>query len=400
MLKKLRADFPFFACRPQVTYLDNAATTHKPQAVIDALTTFYTHDNAPVHRGIYTLAEQATIQYEQARATIAHYLGATAPEVIFTSGTTQGVNFVAQAWGHKNLQAGDEIIVSELEHHSNLIPWIRLAHEKKLVLKYIPVTPEGDLDYSAYLGLLSAKTKLVACTVQSNAIGTTVNLNRIVTPARAYGAKVLIDAAQIVGRKLMNLQELDIDFLAFSGHKMVGPTGIGVLYINKSIQEQVEPYQVGGGMVFNVAHDSAQWLKSPAKYEAGTPPIAQSLGLAAAFNYLYTQLDFKMLEKHEAELTRYALDQLIQMPTVRVLGPHEQLALQGHMVSFVSTKYHAHDIAAYLDTYGICARAGHHCAQVLHNKLGVESSTRLSFYLYTTQEDVERCMHYLRKLFI
>ncbi|MBA3954789.1 cysteine desulfurase [Candidatus Dependentiae bacterium] len=399
MFKKLRADFPFFTKRPELTYLDNAATTQKPQAVIDAITNFYARDNAPVHRGIYTLAEEATVHYEQARSTIAHYLGALPQEIVFTGGTTEGINFVAYAWGQKNLHPGDEIIVSELEHHSNLVPWIRLCQEKQLVLKYIPVTPEGDLDYSAYADLLSTKTKLVACTAQSNALGTAVNLPAIIKPARAYGAKILIDAAQIVGRTPINLRELDIDFLVFSGHKMTGPTGIGVLYINKKIQEHVEPYQVGGGMVFSVGSDHATWLKSPAKYEAGTPPIAQALGLAAAFNYLHTQVDFEKLKEHEAELTRYALTELLQMPTIRVLGPQEQLAMQGHMVSFASTKYHAHDIAAYLDTYGICVRAGHHCAQPLHKKLGIESSTRLSFYLYTTQEEVERCIYYLKKLF-
>jgi cysteine desulfurase / selenocysteine lyase len=396
MFSKLRKDFPFFTAHPQVIYLDNAATTHKPQEVIDAVTRFYSYDNAPVHRGIYTLAEQATIHYEQARDTVAKFIGASSQEVIFTKGTTESINFVAYSWAQAHLQSGDQIIITELEHHANILPWMRLAQQKDLILNYVPLNEQGLLDYQAYNALLSSATKLVAFSAGSNVISTPIDIEYIAQCAKKYGAKVLIDGAQIVGRQQINLTALDIDFFAFSGHKMLGPTGIGVLYINKRLHKEIEPYQVGGGMVFNVNHDSATWLKPPHKYEAGTPPIAQALGLAAAVRYLERAIDFKKVYEYESALTSYASTELEKIPTISILPSQKN----GHLVSFFSSKYHAHDIAAYLDIFGICVRAGNHCTQILHKKMGIESSVRLSFYFYTTQEEVETCIKHIKKLCI
>src|SRR5581483_6001664 len=286
MKKDFKRDFPFFSVQAHhdYRYFDNAATTQKPREVIDSLVNFYVQHNALVHRGIYQLAEEATELYESARRTVGEFIQADSQEIIFTQGTTESINFIAQAWARKQLAAGDIILVSELEHHSNLLPWLVLAREKNLIVKHIPITAHGLLDYAAFSQLLTDKVKLVAITAVSNAIGTHVDLNRIITQSHQYNAAVLVDAAQWVPHEQIRIQELKADFLAFSGHKLLAPTGIGVLYIAQRRFSEIEPYQVGGGMVYQIADYQPTWRKPPHKFEAGTPPIAQAIGLAAAIN--------------------------------------------------------------------------------------------------------------------
>lgn len=401
MKKKLRSDFPILNKKingKPLIYLDNAATTQKPQQVIDAITKFYTEQNAPVRRGIYELAEQATQLFEDARATIAKYIGAYPNETIITKGTTEGINFVADAWALEHVRAGDEILVSELEHHSNFLPWQRLAERTGAALRVVPITEQGDLDYAAFGNMFSSKTKLVAITHVSNVLGTTLDIKYIIDAAHAVGAKVLVDAAQSVPHQQINVHELGCDFLVFSGHKMLGPTGVGVLYISKAIQNEVAPYQLGGGMVFEVDSDRSTWLESPYKFEAGTPPIAQAIGLAAAINYINEYINIQKLQQHEALLCSYLIDELKILPHVRILGPIDQIKRKGHLVSFSVEHIHGHDIAAFLATKGICVRAGHHCAQILHTRLQINASVRVSFYVYNTQEEVEILIQALKQL--
>lgn len=376
-------DFPFFRTTSLI-YLDNAATMQKPQAVIDAMNDFYEHANAPVHRGVYSLAERATEKYEHARSTVAQFIGAFDDEIIFTKGTTEGINYIASSWP---LQPGDEIIITELEHHSNILPWMRLER-RGIVLKYIPILPDGTLDYEVYSTLLSSRTKLVACTHTSNVLSTPVDLNLIIKHAHDQGARVLVDAAQAVGRSPVLVHDLQVDFLVFSAHKLGGPTGCGVLYIARHMQPEVEPYQVGGGMVYSVDYHEAKWLEAPRKFEAGTPAVAQVIGLEAALTFIKEHNSFEGIKQHEAALCAQLIAGLRDLP-IRILGNEAELVVSGHMVSFVHETVHAHDVAAYLDSKEICVRAGNHCAQILHKKLGIESSIRASFASYTSQADIE-----------
>jgi cysteine desulfurase/selenocysteine lyase len=386
-----KEDFPLLVSHKTLSYLDNAATSQKPFACIEAISRFYSEYNAPVHRGIYSLAEEATGRYEDARISVARYCGAHSDEIFFTKGATESINFIASSWASKMLKPGDEIIISELEHHANILPWLRLEAELGFIVKYIPTYAHGLLNYEAYGAMLTPRTKLVAITHTSNVLGTRIDLPFIIEQAKAVGAKVLVDACQAAGREHLSLNHLGADFVAFSGHKMLGPTGIGVLYIERNSQEEVSPYQLGGGMVQSVAFHGYELLKGPQRYEAGTPPIAQALGLEAAVTYL-SQISFDELKKYEAALCKRLIEGLIKLPSVRVLGPLEQLAQSGHMVSFVSSKAHAHDIAAFLDTESICVRAGNHCAQPLHARLNIEASVRVSFYGYSSAEEVDRLL--------
>ena len=391
-----RNDFPFLRNNPQLIYLDNAATTHKPQEVLSALTDFYTFSNAPVHRGIYTLAENATNLYEQARESVASFIGARSHEVVFTKGTTEGINFVASSWAEQNLREGDEIILTELEHHSNILPWMRLEKKKGIIISYARISDAGDLDYEHYASLLNTRTKLVACTHTSNALGTRLDLPFMINAAHAQGARVLIDVAQAVGHEAINVGTLKPDFLVFSGHKMGGPTGIGVLYIAHHVHAEMIPYQVGGGMVYTVDFHEATYAKPPHRYEAGTPPIAQAIGLAAAIDYFKKTINFDNLKKHEAALCAQLIEGLQAIPSLRIIGPINELKKSGHMVSFMSEEAHAHDIAAFLDSRSIAVRAGNHCAQPLHKKLGISSSLRASFYGYTTHDDITALLSNLK----
>ncbi len=393
---KIKQDFPLL--QQNIMYLDNAATTQKPQVVVDALTKFYTHSNANVHRGIYALAEQATQLYEDARAEVAQFIGAQANELIFTKGTTESINFVATAWGNDYLNEGDEIIISTMDHHSNIIPWQQVAKRKGAVIKAIPLYRDGTLQMDQVPHLINKKTKIIAVSHISNVLGIHNDVHALRDYARQVGALFLIDAAQSVAHQAVDVKELDCDFLAFSGHKMLGPTGIGGLYIKKDLHDLIQPYQFGGGMIAQASEYSATWLKAPQKFEAGTPPIAQAVGLCAAVRYIKNNINFDALRQHEAALCARLIDGLQDLKQIKIMGPIEQLKEKGHLVSFVVDGHHAHDIAAYVGQQGICVRAGQHCAQPLACFLQVEAMVRVSFYAYNSTEEVDALIATLHKL--
>jgi cysteine desulfurase/selenocysteine lyase len=396
-MKKVRSDFYFFKKHNDLIFFDNAATSQKPQCMIDALLYYYTNYNAPIKRSLYDLAEQATERFEQARTTIARFINAQPNEIIFTSGATESINFIAATWGVKNLKKGDEIVLTELEHHSNLIPWQECAKKTGTVLKFIPVGLDGLLDITNLDAIITKKTKLISFLDVSNVLGTHLPVDALVKRAQEVGAKVFVDACQSVPHQKVDVKKYGCDFLAFSGHKMLGPTGIGLLYIKKEIQHEVPPYQFGGGMIFQADYQETSFLKPPYCYEAGTPPIAQAIGLAAAVDYL-NNVDFAWLKQHEAALCSRLIEGLEKMPDIRILGPLDQLKKEGHLVSFVHKKYHFHDVAAYLNQKKICVRTGHYCAQPLASKLGIDGSIRASFYLYNTLEEVDRLLEALQEL--
>lgn len=400
-MNSIRKDFPLLQKKinnKPLIYFDNAATSQKPQAVIDAMTRFYESQNSTIHRAVYAFGEQATTLYEQARSTVADFINADVTEIIFTKGATQSINAVATGWALSNLKAGDEILLTQMEHHANLLPWQQVAQKTGAVLKFIPVLPDGILDLSRLNELLTKKTKLVACIHVSNALGTHNDIQSIIARAHAQGAKVLIDAAQSVGHQKIDVKKMGGDFLVFSGHKMFGPTGIGVLYVKKDLHEQMQPYEFGGGMVYEVDFTHASWAMAPHKFEAGTPPIAQAIGLASAIEYLKKNIDFQELKKHEAHLCATLIKGLQTNPKIRILGPIDQLSQQGHLVSFVVEGMHAHDVATYLSNHGICVRAGNHCAQPLAKLMKSESSVRASFYAYNTREEVEKFLELITLL--
>ena len=399
--KKLRADFPILQQKVNgypLIACDNASTSHKPQSVIDAVVQFYTTTNSNIYRGIHLFAEQATQQYEHARKKVAQFIGAYPEEVVFTRGCTSSINFVAATWADENIQAGDEIVVTELEHHANLIPWQRLAQKKGAVLKFIPIFPDGTVDLSYLDSIITNKTKMVSVIHVSNAIGTHVDIVPIIARAHAVGARILIDAAQSAPHQKINVHELDCDFLVFSGHKLLGPTGVGVLYIKKELHDHVPPYEVGGGMVANVDSTHATWASAPQKFEAGTPPIAQAIGLGAAVDYLQNHINFDELIAYEAELCGRLIDGLSEIKSVKILGPASELKQKGHVVSFLVESYHSHDVAAFLDNKGISVRAGHHCAQPFAKMLGYDASVRVSFYFYNTFEEVDSIIAAVKEL--
>lgn len=389
-----KKDFPIFFGRRDkpLIYLDNAATSQKPQQVLDAMMQFYTQYNANVQRGLYDLGEQATQHYEQARATVAQFINAEPHEIVFTKGTTESINLVAASWARHTLKAGDVIVLTELEHHSNVLPWQQIAQETGAELRFIPITSEGILDLTHLDTIITERTKLVACTHVSHVLGTHTDVATIVHAARSVGARVLLDAAQSTPHQTIDVKNLDVDFLAFSGHKMLGPTGIGVLYVNNTIHNQMQPYQVGGGMALDVDIQHTTFRDMPHTLEAGTPPIAQAIGLAAAINYLKQNVDYDLLQQHEAQLCAQLIDGLQHISGITVLGLPNELKHRGHLVSFVVENMHPHDVATYLNQYGICVRAGNHCAQPLMQKLGITGTVRVSFYLYNTSEDVAKIL--------
>jgi cysteine desulfurase/selenocysteine lyase len=401
-MKDIRKDFPILRQKvgdKPLIYFDSAATSQRPQSVIDTLSSFYAESNANIHRGIHLLSERATELYEQAREKIACFIrAADACEVIFTRGTTEGVNLVAETWGMENLKAGDEILVTEMEHHANLLPWQRLAKRTGATLKFIPVTADGKLAMDKLDELITPKTKLVAVTHASNVLGTHVDVKTIGKKAHAVGAKILVDAAQSIPHEKIDVKDLDCDFLAFSGHKMLGPTGIGVLYIKKELHANLPPYQVGGGIVYEVDFHDARWQEVPQRFEAGTPAIAQAVGLGAAVDYMNKHINFDDLKKHESALTKRAIEGLAPLPKIRLFGPLEDLKKSGHLVNFVVDGMHAHDVSEYLNSNGIAVRAGHHCAQPLAKKLGVPASVRASFYGYNTLDEVDQFVNAMTEL--
>lgn len=403
-MKNFQKDFPILKSSVNgnaLAYLDSASTSQKPQEVIDAISHFYATGYANVHRGVYTLAEEATRQYEQVRMQVAAWIGAQDPrEIVFTHGATEAINMVAASWALAHIKAGDEILLSELEHHANLLPWQYVAGKTGAQLKFIPVRPDGTLAMDQLDQLITSKTKLVSIIHVSNAVGTHVDVATIIAKAHAIGARVLVDAAQSIPHQRIDVRALGCDFLVFGAHKMLGPTGVGVLYIKKDLHDQMRAYQLGGGIVYESTYESATFLPVPQLLEAGTPPIAQVIGLGAAITYLEKNVDFDALRVHEAKLCAQLIDGLERMPRIRILGNTDELKKRGHLVSFVMQNMHAHDVAAYLDGFGIAVRAGHHCAQPFARKMGYDASVRVSFYLYNTVQEVDRLIDALKKLSI
>jgi len=399
---KLRSQFPILKEQingHQIIYFDNAATTQKSQVVLDALLQFYTKYNANVHRGIYTLSERATQAYESARTYIASMIHAhDETEIVFTHSATHAINMVAHACVLPMINPGDEIVITELEHHANLLVWQWVCAQKGAILKYIPVNQEGDLEYASLDAIITHKTKCVAICAESNALGIVVDVARIARAAHAVGAVILVDASQMAPHQTIDVQALDVDFLVFSGHKMLAPTGIGVLYANKRLHAALKPFEYGGGMLIDASYQSITPAPMPYLLEAGSPPVAQAIALHVACEYLAPLWAHDQLRSYETRLVSKLIDGLTMVDRVRILGPINKLRGSGHMVSFTVDGVHAHDVAAYLDRFGICVRAGNLCAQPLANKLGVQAMVRVSFYLYNTEQEVDRFIDVLGAL--
>ncbi len=396
----LREDFPILQQNVHdnhpLVFLDNAASTQRPRQVIEVLRRVYERDYANVHRGIHTLSERATEQYEEAREKARDFIGAEhAREIVFTSGTTAGINLVAHSWGDANVKSGDEILVTTMEHHSNLVPWQQLAQRTGVVLKHIPITDDGLLVLDELDNLLTDRTKLVAVASVSNVLGTINPIKEIARRAHAVGALVLVDAAQSVPHYTTRVREMGADFLAFSGHKMLGPTGIGVLYGREALLDAMPPFLGGGSMIDRVWPDRFTPAELPAKFEAGTPPIAPAIALGAAIDYL-NNIGLDKISRHEHELTRYAYERLCQIDGLHILGPGPDH--RAGLVSFTLDQPHAHDIAQLLDLQGIAVRAGHHCTWPLHDRLNISASTRASFYLYNMPGEVDLLVEVLAKI--
>jgi len=392
---EVRKDFPIFTRTiregKRLVYLDSGATAQKPQSVIDAELDFYRYHNAAAHRGAHQLAEEATDLFEGARAKVASFIGAAVNEVIFTKSATESLNLVAYAMGNAgvgnrfHLKAGDEIVVSQMEHHANLIPWQQLAARTGAVLRWFDVTPEGRLDLSQIPDLINTKTKVVALTHQSNVLGTINPMAEIATAAHAVGAVVVLDACQSVPHMKVDVAQLGVDFLTFSGHKTVGPTGIGILWGRSALLEELPPFLTGGSMIADVSMTTATWAPAPAKFEAGVPNMAQAVGLGAAVDYL-SAIGMDVIAEHEHMLTKDLLGKLLDIVEVAVVGPLT-MESRGGALSFTVAGIHPHDLGQYLDSQGIAVRTGHHCAWPLTRSLGVPATTRASLYLYNTIED-------------
>jgi len=393
----VRKDFPIFERTirdgKRLVYLDSGATSQKPWAVINAESDFYSKHNAAVHRGAHQLAEEATDAYEGARAIVAEFLGAQDNEIIFTKSATESINAVAYAMGNAEpgnrfaLTASDSIVVTEMEHHANLIPWQQLAKRTGAQLKWFKVNQDSRLDLSNIDQVITANTKVVALTHQSNVLGTINPLDAIVKRAHEVGAVVVLDACQSVPHVHVNVVELDVDFLAFSGHKSVGPTGVGILWGKSELLSELPPFLTGGSMVTSVTMESATWADAPQKFEAGVPNMAQAVGLGAALNYL-SNIGMDAIAQHERSLTGYALDKLLQIPGLRIVGPQDNVD-RGAALSFTIKDIHPHDVGQYVDSQGIAVRTGHHCAWPLTKIMNVPATTRASFYLYNDEQDVD-----------
>jgi cysteine desulfurase/selenocysteine lyase len=402
-IESIREDFPILKTRfpskkgtfKELIYFDNAATTQKPRQVIDALVHYYQSENANVHRAIHKLGEWATSAFENSRNTVAKFINArNRHEIIFTRGTTEAINLVANAWGKKFIRAGDEILLSEMEHHSNLIPWQILASQVGATLKFIPFSKSnGTLQITHLENLLSERTKIISITYMSNVFGTINPVRGLIQKAHEYDIPVLLDAAQAVPHLPTDVQELDCDFMAFSGHKMCGPTGIGILYAKENLLEEMEPYQGVGEMISSVWLDRATWNQIPHKFEAGTPNIAGAVGLGAAIDYL-KKLKMEVITKYEQKLTTYALKKMREIEGMHIFG---LAPFRGGVISFNQGSIHPHDMAQFLDSEGIAVRAGHHCAQPVMRKLGVPATTRASFYFYNTYSEIDIFIEKLKK---
>lgn len=397
VVTEIRKQFPILGRMVKgkpLVYFDNAATSQKPQSVIDALSHYYSYYNANIHRGIHTLAEEATLAYEDTRFAVQAFIGAAAAdEIIFTRGTTEAINLVANTWGRQNISAGDEIIISGMEHHSNIVPWQILCEEKSAVLKVIPVKDNGELDMEAYKELLSSRTKMVAVVHVSNSLGTVNPVKEIITAAHQAGARVLIDGAQSAVHLEIDVQDLDCDFFAFSGHKVYGPTGIGALYGKRELLQDMPVFQGGGEMIREVTFEKTTYNDLPYKYEAGTPNIADTIALKTALDFT-TQIGKNEIRKHETGLLDYATAGLQKIPGLTIIG---QATNKVNLVSFVVEGAHPQDIGVLLDNMGIAVRTGHHCTQPLMRRFGIPGTVRASFALYNQQEEIDVLISGLHK---
>lgn len=380
--------------RPLI-YFDNAASSQKPESVLRAMDGYYRRYNANVHRGVHTLSEEATAAFEAAREKVAKFIHApSARQIIFTRGATESINLVAYTWGRANLKPGDEVLITEMEHHANIVPWQILQEQLGFTLRYVPITDEGLLDLDELPNLLTARTKLFCFVHASNVLGTINPVRELAAAAHAVGARVLIDGAQSVPHLPVDVQALDADFFVFSSHKMCGPTGMGVLYGKRELLEAMPPFMGGGDMIREVKLTGSKWNSVPYKFEAGTPAIAEAIGLGAAVDYLQ-QVGMEWVHAHEREITHYAYTRMTEVEGLRILGPGPEA--RGGLIAFTLEGVHPHDIAAILDRAGVAVRAGHHCAQPLHDRLGVHASARASFYLYNTPAEVDVFVDALHK---
>jgi cysteine desulfurase/selenocysteine lyase len=395
---RIRADFPILATRVHgkpLVYLDNAATTQKPRPVIEAITRYYTDENANVHRGVHWLSARATEAFDAARARVARFIGAAAPaEIVFVRGTTEAINLVAQSFGRTFLRAGDEVLITGMEHHANIVPWQLLRDQAGVVLRVAPITDAGELDLEAFGRLLGERTKLVSVVHVSNALGTVNPVRRIVELAHARGIPVLVDGAQSVAHLQVDVQALDCDFFAFSGHKLLGPTGVGVLYGKERLLDRMPPYQGGGDMISSVTFERSTWAPLPSKFEAGTPHIAGAVGLGAALEYLGS-IGLNAIAAHEDELLRYATERVAAFPGARIVGTAREKA---SILSFALDGIHPHDVGTVLDHEGVAIRAGHHCAQPVMQRFGVAATIRASFALYNTTDEVDALVRALGRV--
>lgn len=391
-MKSLKHDFNILNQKRSghsLIYFDNAATTQKPDQVIDAISNFYRTQNAPLNRGVYYLSEHLTQNYEHVRSKIASFINTSSRNIAFTYGTTDSINILANSLNLNYFNPGDNIILSVLEHHSNLLAWQNIAKQKNIKLKFVNITPDGLLDMQQFYSLLDSKTKLVSLTYISNVLGTRLDIKAISDACKNIQTKLLVDAAQAPAHIKIDIKDIDPDFLVFSSHKMFGPDGLGVLYVKEDSQNLIVPTRLGGGIVYEADFEHSTFLKFPRVLEAGSQPVSAVIGLGAAIDYINKNINFDQLKTHEAALCAKLIDNLQNIPGINILGPIKQLKQEGHLVSFTINKIHAHDVASYLDKFNICVRAGHHCAQPFHKLLNISGSIRVSFAAYNTIEEVE-----------
>ncbi|MDW0144088.1 MAG: cysteine desulfurase [Nitrososphaeraceae archaeon] len=395
----LRNDFPIFKKKingKELVYLDNASTTQKPYSVIDSITDFYTNYNSNIHRAVYQLAEEATELYEQSRKKIANFINACPEEIVFTRNTTESINLIAHSWARSNLKKDDGVVITELEHHSNIVPWQILCQEIGTRLEYVGIDENGFLDLEHMIELISSKkVKLVSLSHMSNVLGTIVPIERIIKIAHEHGIPVIVDGAQSVPHMPVNVKNMDCDFLVFSAHKMLGPTGVGVLYAKKELLENMRPFMGGGDMIKEVFKFHTNYNEVPYKFEAGTPNIADVVGYGAAIDYL-EKIGMENIRRHEISLAEYALESMLSLKYVTVYGPRDP-KYRGGVISFNIADIHPHDLATIMNDHGIAIRSGHHCAQVLMQRLDVPATSRASFYIYNTKEEIDKFVNAIKE---